>query len=57
VQIAMGNGHACATLADRSIRCWGLNTAGQLGIGEIFSNYPSGLIDPAVVPLAAAPNQ
>jgi alpha-tubulin suppressor-like RCC1 family protein len=30
---ARGGGHACALLADRSVRCWGSNDSGQLGTG------------------------
>ncbi|MBN9167125.1 MAG: hypothetical protein J0I07_39700 [Myxococcales bacterium] len=29
--VAGGLAHSCAVLADRSIRCWGRNTSGQLG--------------------------
>jgi alpha-tubulin suppressor-like RCC1 family protein len=37
VEIAAGGAHACARLADSSVRCWGLNDAGQLGDGS--TNY------------------
>lgn len=39
--------HACAMLGDRSVRCWGDNTEGQLGIGP---SYPVEL-DPRRVEL------
>ncbi len=32
--IAVGNGHACAILDDNSVKCWGYNLDGQLGIGD-----------------------
>lgn len=28
------NGHSCAVLVDGSVQCWGLNTYGQLGLGN-----------------------
>ncbi len=31
--IAVGQYHACALLADGTVRCWGYNTSGQLGNG------------------------
>ncbi|WP_420810767.1 hypothetical protein [Haliangium ochraceum] len=34
LQIAVGADHSCALLEDRSVRCWGGNWAGQLGIGD-----------------------
>lgn len=33
-QIAIGGYHACALLGDGSVRCWGNNSAGQLGDGS-----------------------
>jgi alpha-tubulin suppressor-like RCC1 family protein len=30
--IAAGDGHACALLADQTVKCWGDNTYGQLGV-------------------------
>jgi alpha-tubulin suppressor-like RCC1 family protein len=33
-QIAVGGLHSCALLDDGRVRCWGLNTHGQLGLGE-----------------------
>jgi alpha-tubulin suppressor-like RCC1 family protein len=51
VQIAMGRGHVCAADAAGTTRCWGLDDVGQLGIGHIYRNYPSGLAEPALVAL------
>lgn len=35
VEIAAGGYHSCARLADRTLRCWGANDSGQLGLGTI----------------------
>jgi cysteine-rich repeat protein len=32
--LAVGYGHACALLDDGSVKCWGKNDAGQLGLGD-----------------------
>ena len=32
-QLALGGAHSCALLSDGSVRCWGENDAGQLGLG------------------------
>jgi hypothetical protein len=34
VLIASGRFHSCAVLDDGSVRCWGLNSDGQLGLGN-----------------------
>ncbi|MGK4006934.1 hypothetical protein WMF31_30205 [Sorangium sp. So ce1036] len=31
---SVGNGHACAVLDDGSVKCWGFNGSGQLGLGD-----------------------
>ena len=33
-QIAIGDKHTCVLLTDGAVRCWGLNTSGQLGYGH-----------------------
>ena len=33
VQVSVGEGYACARLADGSLRCWGDNSQGELGVG------------------------
>jgi alpha-tubulin suppressor-like RCC1 family protein len=33
--VAAGNDHTCATLSDGTLRCWGMNWGGQLGIGDL----------------------
>jgi alpha-tubulin suppressor-like RCC1 family protein len=32
--VAVGSGHACAVLDDATLKCWGDNTHGQLGLGD-----------------------
>ena len=34
VSLAVGANHSCALLDDSSVRCWGRNDSGQLGIGN-----------------------
>jgi len=43
--IALGQSHTCAILNDDSVKCWGYNYYGQLGIGVWMGNEnpPSGL--------------
>jgi alpha-tubulin suppressor-like RCC1 family protein len=38
-QLALGLEHACALSNDGTVRCWGLNSAGQVGVG------PGGMTD------------
>ena len=35
--IAVGSEHSCAILDNASVKCWGYNGAGQLGIGHNFN--------------------
>lgn len=35
--LALGFGHACARLDDESLKCWGFNASGQLGLGDNLS--------------------
>jgi alpha-tubulin suppressor-like RCC1 family protein len=44
LEIAFGREHTCATMVDKTLRCWGLNASGQLGIGDTSPH-----LTPAVV--------
>lgn len=37
IAIAAGGSHACAILAGGSVKCWGYNGFGQLGLGDTFN--------------------
>lgn len=45
--IALGGGFACALMHDQTLYCWGLNDAGQLGLGHVdpVSTALSGEVD------------
>ncbi len=36
-QMALGGNHSCVLLANGDVRCWGKNTTGQLGLGNIIN--------------------
>ncbi|MCA9686248.1 MAG: hypothetical protein KC457_29035 [Myxococcales bacterium] len=42
VEIEAGGTHTCARFEDGSVRCWGLNTLGQLGYGNTLTVYALG---------------
>ena len=35
--LSVGSAHNCAVLRDRSVKCWGYNNSGQLGLGDTRS--------------------
>ena len=37
IQVSLGSGHSCALLDNATVKCWGANTAGQLGLGDVFN--------------------
>ncbi|RLT33238.1 MAG: hypothetical protein DWI54_00240 [Chloroflexi bacterium] len=40
--LASGSSHSCAILASSVVKCWGLNTNGQLGLGDTASRGDAG---------------
>jgi len=36
VALSLGSTHTCAVLQDRSLKCWGENSYGQLGYGDVI---------------------
>jgi len=49
LQVAAGLGHTVACFADGSAFTWGLNTDGQLGLGDDASRTSPQLVDAAVL--------
>ncbi|WP_133131414.1 RCC1 domain-containing protein [Legionella yabuuchiae] len=37
IKLRAGDAHACAILNDNSLKCWGLNDSGQLGLGDTIN--------------------
>lgn len=56
--VAVGNNHACAVLGGRTIKCWGWNYEGQLGLGDTVArgNQPNEL-GPALPTVALGVDQ
>jgi cysteine-rich repeat protein len=49
MNIAAGESHVCAALADGSVKCWGGDALGQLGFGHAYGYCPAGLDRPVSV--------
>jgi alpha-tubulin suppressor-like RCC1 family protein len=47
--LATGLYHTCALVSDGTVRCWGLNTVGQLGNGQVATAPPYGSTTPVAV--------
>ncbi len=47
LDLESGGNHTCVVLADRSVRCWGFNSAGQIGY-QNFASHASGVPPNAV---------
>ncbi len=41
LQLALGSEHACALFGDHSVKCWGKNDHGQLGLGDTLDRGAS----------------
>ena len=50
VSVAAGRAHTCALLSNGTLRCWGSNSVGQLGLGSGVTEA----LSPTVVPVPAA---
>jgi alpha-tubulin suppressor-like RCC1 family protein len=50
--VAAGDEHTCAILADTSVRCWGLNADGELGVNTVSWQNPTPL-DPGLTGVTA----
>ncbi len=50
IQVAAGAYHTCALLEDGTVRCWGGNSLGQLGQGNVFPT-PEGMLPKNVAPV------
>jgi alpha-tubulin suppressor-like RCC1 family protein len=55
--VVSGSTFSCALLSDATVRCWGVNNMGQMGIGETTSPYKASPVTPTglspVIALAA----
>eukprot|EP01043_Picozoa_sp_COSAG02_P028928 COSAG02_NODE_1778_length_10950_cov_7.595060_1_plen_2048_part_10 len=56
IAISAGDRHTCAILDNGSLKCWGLNSHGQVGIGgPIFAHDTPGEVPPELVNLGYQP--
>lgn len=54
-QVAIGRAHACARLADGSVKCWGANDRGQLGYATMTTCGVLGVSQPCSTAAALVP--
>jgi len=54
IRVAVGGAHACVVLKDGSVRCWGDNGKGQLGVGLPVATVAMTAVPMPVPGLAAA---
>lgn len=52
--IAVGEGHSCAVLSIGTLKCWGDNTVGQLGIGYYGGNSTAPMATMSITPSVAS---
>lgn len=55
VEVAAGGYHSCARLENATLRCWGANNFGQLGLGGAVDLGERGNLGDDEVPVSAAP--
>jgi len=50
ISLVLGGSHTCAVLVSDSVKCWGYNYYGQLGLGYASTSEPYGVSSPTLVP-------
>jgi len=53
--LAAGASHTCALLDDFSVKCWGYNAHGELGLGDASNRGDDGGLGDSLPPVALAP--
>lgn len=53
LQLALGSEHACALFGDHTVKCWGKNDHGQLGLGDTLDRGASPDTMGAALPVVA----
>ena len=52
--LTVGGAHSCARLSDGSVRCWGNNSSGQLGLGYVSYGSATAVPTPQALPMVVA---